>query len=367
MKKKSLALLVALCVGAVFALSACGTPYSDVELSDYIKVGKYKGLEVERFTVNVTSKEVKDEIKNRLDAAAETKEVKEGTVKDGDMIVISYEGKIDGKKFEGGSQSGTLLTIGSNQMIEGFESGLIGVDVGETKTLKLKFPDNYKESSVAGKDVTFDVTVDAIQKKVTPSEKEYVKSNTDYKNVEEFREAVKEDLEKQEKESGIQSQKSYLWGKVVENSEIKKDKDGKKKYPEKVLKTKKEEYKKNYEDYAKNYDMDLKTFLKEKMGITEKQLDKEIDSAAKEQIEQEEIAYYIADKEGIDISKKEYQKYVNKSIKSAGYENEEDFKSANGKSYEKLVGKDNITTAVYLDKVQDLILKEAKQVKKVKD
>ncbi len=137
-------MVLSLCVVFALGFSSCGkTPYSDVKLSDYIKMGDYKGLSVMAQPISVTDEEVDLEIENRLKAQSTTEEIKEGEVKDGDTAIITYEGTIDGKPFDGGSAEGYSLTIGSGQFIDGFESGLVGVKVGESKTLKLKFPENY--------------------------------------------------------------------------------------------------------------------------------------------------------------------------------------------------------------------------------
>lgn len=367
MKKAKIAMVLAVCAGVVMGFTACGTPYSNVKLSDYIKVGKYKGLEVAKYKVNVTEKQINKEIQSRLKAKATTKESKSGKVKDGDTVVISYEGKIRGKTFDGGSAKGANLTIGSGQFIDGFEDGLIGASVGQTKTLHLKFPSDYSNTDVAGKNVVFTVKVDAKQVKVTPKlDADFVKENSKATTVAGYRKLVKQDLEEDEKEKGEQTQKTYLWNKVVESSEVKKDKNGKEKYPEDQVQDKMDQQKEMYVQYAKNYNMSYKDFLKQQMNTTEKAFNKQLKTYAKTLVKQDEITYYIADKEDIDVSKKEYNAYIKKTLKQYGY-TEKQYEKANGESYEKTVGKDNITSAVYLEKVQDLILKNAKVVDKVKD
>ncbi|MGI6722662.1 MAG: trigger factor [Anaerovoracaceae bacterium] len=366
-KGRKIALLLAVCVGVVMSLSACGRPYSGYDLSDYIKVGKYKGLEVAKYTVNVTDKDVNKEIKSRLEAKASTKEVKTGTVKDGDTVVITYDGKINGKTFDDGSAKGANLTIGSGQFIDGFEDGLIGMKVGDTRTLNLKFPDDYSNKDVAGKKVSFKVTVDAKQEKVTPKlDEDFVKQNSKVDTVAAYKKLVKKDLEKKQRESGIQTQKQYLWNKVVESSTVKKNKNGKEKYPQDEIDKKVEQQKDMYTQYAKNYNMSYKDFLKQQMGTTPKEFNKQLRAYAKTLVKQDEVVYYIADKENIDVSKKEYKNFIKNTLKQYGY-TEKSYKEANNESYEDTVGKDNIMSSVYLDKVQDLILDKAKVLDKVDD
>ena len=88
MRKAKIAVVLAICVGTVMLLSGCGKPYSSYKLSDYIKVGDYKGLKVEKYKVAVSDKEINKEINTWLKAAATTQSIKSGKVKNGDTVVI---------------------------------------------------------------------------------------------------------------------------------------------------------------------------------------------------------------------------------------------------------------------------------------
>ena len=107
MRKTKLITILSLSVVLIMALTACGAskPYSNIKLEDYIKVGKYKGLEVKSFKVKVTDKDVTEQIKTNRQNAQTTEDSKEGTVKKGDTVNIDFVGKIDGKEFEGGTLS----------------------------------------------------------------------------------------------------------------------------------------------------------------------------------------------------------------------------------------------------------------------
>ncbi len=365
MRKAKIAVVLAICVGTVMLLSGCGKPYSSYKLSDYIKVGDYKGLKVEKYKVAVSDEEINKEINTRLKAAATTQSIKSGKVKNGDTVVISYEGKINGKSFSGGSQDDFNLTIGSGQFIDGFEEGLVGVAVGKTKNLHLKFPKAYSDKDVAGKPVVFKVTVKSIQKKVTPKlDAQFVKKNSSVTSVAAYKAQIKKDLEKQKKKDGQNQQKTYLWDKIIETSMAKKTKDGKDKYPEKEVERVMEETKDMYVNYAKNYNMELKDFVKKQMGTSMKEFNKQLKSYAKTKVKEEEVIYSIAEKEKINVSKDEYESYITKTLKQYGY-TPESFKETNGKSFEQAQGKANIWKAVYLEKVQTLILDKAKVVDKI--
>lgn len=141
---------------------------SGLTAKDYVELPeKYKHTTVEvRKPVDPTDDEVQERISLELKNRAYTEEV-DRKVKEGDIVTIDFVGKVDGEEIEGGS--GTYdLEIGSDTFIEGFEDGLIGAKKGETRDLELKFPENYGEQSLAGKDAVFTVTVNKIVKNVIP-------------------------------------------------------------------------------------------------------------------------------------------------------------------------------------------------------
>lgn len=369
MKRAKICISLAVCLLMVMSLTGCGmkTAYDGVDLSEYVKLGKYKGLEVESFKVKVTDKEVAARIKENREAKAEQVDKTEGTVKDGDNVNIDYVGKIDGKKFDGGSAEGASLVIGSGQFIEGFESGLIGVKIGETKDLQLKFPEDYSNKDLAGKDVVFTVTVNS--KKVTETPKlddDFVKdTDTGCKTVAEYEKYIKKQLKKEKTEEGKNRQKDYLWTKVVEGTEILKGDDGKEKYPEKQIDAVVERYTKMYEDYAKENDLELGDFLEQQMGMTEKEFKKEIKAQAKSVVKEEMIIFALAEDAGIEVTSDDYDAFVKETLDQYGYD-EDSFKEATGQTFEEANGgKENLITYVYREKVLDYLLENAKVVDKL--
>ena len=131
-----------------------------------IKLDGYKDLLPEIETPEVSEDEVKEKMNTMLKSVAPMTKVEDrDELKKGDFALIDFEGFIDGKAFEGGKAEGHLLEIGSGSFIPGFEDGMIGMKVGETKDVVVKFPENYGSSDLAGKDATFKVTLHEIQEK----------------------------------------------------------------------------------------------------------------------------------------------------------------------------------------------------------
>lgn len=365
--------IAALGLALVFVLSftACGSmPYDDYDLEDYITVGEYKGLEVEKYSIKVTDDEVQAEIQNRLQQAATTTTVEEGKVEDGDTIVIDFVGKIDGKEFEGGSAQNYSLTIGSGQFVEGFESGLIGAEIGgDPVVVKATFPDDYKlNEDLAGKEAEFTVTVHSKQvTKVPELNEDFIKnSGSKAASIEEYTEEVKDDLYKQKEQEAIDNQKAYLWNKVVEGTEQKTGDDGEPLYPEEELTRVTDEFVKEYQNYADQYGMEYSEFIEQQTGMSEDEFNEQIKEYAKSVVLQEMVLYYLVDKEGIKITKDEYKEYIETQLTNMGMDAEA-FESAYGKSFEDYMGEDTIRRYIYTDKVTTMMLDNAKQVDKLSD
>ena len=161
-----------------------------------IKLGEYKKLDVKKDAVKVTKKEIDEEVARMLSRFAEIVVKENGKVVEGNTAVIDFEGYVDGKPLEGGSGSDYPLEIGSGTFIPGFEDGLVGMKVGDTKDLELKFPKEYTKE-LAGKDVKFTVTVKEIKERVLPELNEDFYADLGYPNIktaEDFEKHIKDTL-----------------------------------------------------------------------------------------------------------------------------------------------------------------------------
>ncbi len=136
----------------------------NVDIEDYVELYDYSELTIAKKDVEPSDSEIEEAIFTALSSYAELQKDSSLKIAEEDMVNIDYIGYIDGETFEGGSTNGagTSLTVGSGMYIEGFEDGLIGAAPGDELTLNLKFPDNYQNASLKGKDVIFEVTVNGI-------------------------------------------------------------------------------------------------------------------------------------------------------------------------------------------------------------
>ena len=328
------------------------------DLSKYVKVGNYKGLEYTSQKASVTDEEVDVEIQRRLQKAAKTENSKTGKVENGDTINISFVGKIDGKEFEGGSSESTDITVGTTQMIDGFVEGLIGKNVGESVTLNLKFPDDYGKTDLQGKAVEFKVTINSKKKISVPKlNTEFVKKNSKFTTVKEYKEGVKKELLNQKQKSIDSTVKQELWSRIINKSKAKK-------YPEKELNEAMSQANKLEESYkaqAQNYGMEWETYLKTVMRTDKKGFEKLKQEYAKNIVFNRMVMYSIARSENISLSNREYKKEILKILEDNGYD-EESFKKAFGKDIETYADEQNWRQKILFDKVLDKVMKDGKKV-----
>ena len=278
------------------------------DVSKYVTIGEYKGLELTRTSQPVTDDDVQAEINYNLEDNGS--EVKDGTVENGDTVTINFTGTIDGKEFDGGSAEDYELVVGDGEMIDGFEDGIVGMKSGETKELDLTFPDDYYEESVAGKAVVFKVT---LQKFTRPAEltDEWVAENTEYKTVDEYRAAVKTQLEDTAVQTADYELYSDAWNEVQAASEIKD-------YPKEDVDAAKKSYQELNEKYVKDAGMEMADFLKSQ-GMSEEDYESECQQYAESKVEQNLIVQGIMDAEGLSIDDEETQKLKDDLIEEYGF------------------------------------------------
>ena len=278
------------------------------DVSKYVTIGEYKGLKLTRTSQTVTDDDVQAEI--NYDLKDNGTEVQDGTVENGDTVTINFTGTIDGKEFDGGSAEDYELVVGDGEMIDGFEDGIVGMKSGETKELDLTFPDDYYEESVAGKAVVFKVT---LQKFTRPAEltDEWVAENTEYKTVDEYRAAVKTQLEDTAVQTADYELYSDAWNEVQAASEIKD-------YPKEDVDAAKKSYQELNEKYVKDAGMEMADFL-ESQGMSEEDYESECQQYAESKVEQNLIVQGIMDAEGLSIDDEETQKLKDDLIKEYGF------------------------------------------------
>ena len=157
-----------------------------------VKLGKYKGVAVEKNEYKVTDKDVEEELSKMQEKNSRLVSVKDRAVKSGDTTVIDFEGFSDGVAFDGGKAENHELVIGSNTFIPGFEDQVIGMKIDETKEINVKFPEEYFSKDLAGKDAMFKVTLHEIKEKELPKlDDEFAKDVSEFDTLADLKADIK--------------------------------------------------------------------------------------------------------------------------------------------------------------------------------
>ncbi|MEH7388979.1 trigger factor [Bacillus sp. JJ1503] len=193
-----------------------------VTLKPEVKLGEYKGLEVEKFDTEVTEEDVNNELKSMQERQAELVVREEGKAETGDTVVMDFEGFVDGEAFEGGKAENYSLELGSGQFIPGFEDQLVGTAAGESKDVEVSFPEEYHAAELAGKPAVFKVTVHEIKTKELPAlDDEFAKdADEEVESLDALKEKVKTRLVDSKKHEAEHFVQDTVVEKATKNAEI---------------------------------------------------------------------------------------------------------------------------------------------------
>lgn len=194
---------------------------AEVEIMPAVKLADYSKIKKTAPKVTVTAKEIEDVLKNLASRSA-VKEDSDKPAKNGDDVIIDFEGKDgNGKKVAGASGTDYTLNLGSKSFIPGFEEGLVGVKKGGKKELKLTFPKDYHAKNLAGTDITFAVTVKKVQVSTSPPlDDAFAASVGPFKTLEDLKKDVKAQLLEQKEVEAVNKVKDEIVEELVKKSKF---------------------------------------------------------------------------------------------------------------------------------------------------
>lgn len=310
-----------------------------IDVEKCVTLGDYKGVTVEKTIQSVTDEDVQNEIDNAL--ANYPVEVDQAA-KEGDTVNIDYVGKIDGEEFDGGSDQGADLKLGSGKSIDGFEDGLIGARKGETRTLNLTFPEDYTQD-LAGKAVEFTVTVNAVKEPLSEPTDQWVADNIEgYDNIADYKAGIRSEQEENNEQTADNQVRYAAWTQVIDNCTINE-------YPETLVEVGKKLYEQQVETYAKYAGMELDAYI-ESSGLTQEEYQSNMEEYGKNVAAQALVCQAICDKEGFAIGDDDYQKALQDMLTEYGCTEDELIQT---------YGQDNVEQSIMLNRVSNLILENA--------
>ena len=281
--------------------------------SSYVTLGEYNGLEVERITYTVTDYDVDTEIESRLSAVADYEEIN-GPAEFGDMIGMKLT--ITPAESEPEDYDNYVLELGAEEFDLRLDEAIEGRSVGESLSLTIPFEEDTWVEEWAGKDVTFDITISTITRaKVPELTDEYAKTSLGYDTADEYRAAIREELEKNYKESADIDAMETLLTDAVDNCTF----SG---YPEDLFTYLSEQRKTEYESFAKMMGMTIDEFYKEYMMT-----DEDVQNEVLTEVNRRLFISALCEKEDLTLTQDEYNSRLSVIAQSYGYSSAEDLAS----------------------------------------
>ncbi|WP_100488731.1 trigger factor [Sporolactobacillus pectinivorans] len=278
---------------------------ADVTVKPEVKLGEYKGLEVEEKSTEVTDADVDHEIGHLQERYAELVVKDDGEVEKGDTVVIDFDGYVDGKQFEGGKAENYSLEIGSGSFIPGFEDQLIGMKADSEKDVVVTFPEDYHAEDLKSKEATFKVKIHEIKQKQLPElDDEFAKDvDEDVDTFAELKEKTRNHL-KEHRESDAESSKRES---VVEQAAANAEMD----IPEVMVTNEQDNMVKEFEQSLKAQGMTLDMYSK-LTGSDENALRDQMKEDAKKRVRSNLTLEAIAKAEKIEPSEEDVEEELKK-------------------------------------------------------
>ena len=335
MMTKRLIAAATVCALAVSVIG-CGSNSGSVnkirsyDVEKYVTLGDYDGMVVEvAGNFDVSDEDVVNYINSMLANYPSYEDTDKQTVEEGDCVNIDYEGKKDGVAFDGGTAQGYVLEIGSGTFIDGFEDGLIGVNVGDTVDLNLTFPENYQAADLAGADVVFTVTVNRIVEKTTVNydnlTDEYVASNLSYDSVEALYNDTKSYMESSNEQNRTAAEREAALNQLIENSKVA--------IPDGLLDMKVDQYIQQFTAQNCSDGKTLSDYLSANYSMTEDDFKSTITKEMESNVTDQLVLEALAKAEGVTVDDN-FSVYVSTAMKNGGYQTEEELYAAYDSDYE---------------------------------
>ena len=316
-----------------------------VAVKPEVKLGTYKGVEVEKHEAEVTDAEIDAEIEKFRDQNARSITIEDQPVADKDIIKLDYEGSVDGVPFEGGKAENAELVIGSHTFIDNFEEQLIGMNIGDEKEINVTFPEEYHAENLKGKAAVFKCKINAITRKELPeADDEFAQEISEFDTLAEFKEDIKKKLLESKEKELKQAKEDEVLAKVIETSEMD--------IPDAMVEN---EARNMVEDFAQRIQyqgMPFEQYLKYS-GMTAQQFVDQTKPQALKRVQARVVLEAIVEAEKIEISDEEIDQEFTTMA--------EQYKMEKDKIKELIVGKEleNMKRNIAVGKAADLIREAA--------
>ena len=268
-----------------------------------VKLGQYKGLTAPKEDVTITDEDVQGELRPYIQRATNLVSV-DREAKNGDTVVIDFEGFKDGEPFEGGKAEGHSLELGSGAFIPGFEDQVVGMKAGEEKDLNVTFPEDYGAKELAGAPVVFKVKVQEVKEKEEPVlDDEFAKDVSEFDTLDAFKADLAEKLKKRREDAAQHAFENALMEQVVANMEVE--------IPEAMVDYEADKLVNNYAQRVTAQGISFDQYLTI-MGMTMEQMKEQAKDSARKQIQSDLALGAIVEAEKLEVTDEEADAEIKK-------------------------------------------------------
>ncbi|AFH65076.1 trigger factor [Paenibacillus mucilaginosus] len=262
-----------------------------------VELGEYKGLELESVSSEVSAEEVQEELQKMQNRHAELVPVEEGAAQNGDVVVIDFEGFVDGVAFEGGKAERYSLELGSGSFIPGFEEQVVGLEKGGEKDITVTFPENYHSEELKGKEAVFKIVLHDIKRKNLPElDDEFAKDVSEFETLDEYKADLQKKLQER-KENEVKSKKEAdAVEKVAASAQVD--------IPEVMINDETEQMLKEFENRLRTQGMNIDMYY-QFTGQSAEDLKGQMRGDAEKRVRNNLVLEAIAKKEGIEVTEEE--------------------------------------------------------------
>ncbi|MEF7442722.1 trigger factor [Paenibacillus lautus] len=271
-----------------------------VTVKPEVTLGEYKGIEVAAVAAEVSEEELNEELERLQQRHAELTVIDEGASQSGDVVVIDFDGSVDGVPFEGGQAERYSLELGSNTFIPGFEDQVIGMATGDFKDVEVTFPETYHAEELANKQAVFKVKVHEIKRKQLPElDDEFAKDVSEFDTLDEYKEDLKKQLltRKEQEAQGVRENEAVE--KAAANAEVE--------IPEAMIQSEVQNMMRDFDNRLRQQGMNLEMFLSFS-GQTNADLEGQMKDDAEKRVRNNLVLEQIAKEEKLEVSEEEINK-----------------------------------------------------------
>lgn len=314
----------------------------DLNASEYVKLGQYKGLTIKGASTKVTNQDVEDKVSELAQDYIEYKEItKRDTVQKDDYLNVDYTTTVDGKKSDDYSDSNLDIHLGDGSLNVDedvdVDDKLIGAKVGDTVEVEFTFPEDYDDTSMAGKKCVMEISINMIEKEDIPEVNDaFIKKNTEYKTLKQYKKQVRDELMSEKKSEAEQTNQETLWNKIMDNATQLKD------FSDTDIKQELKNIKAENKEMAEYFGMSVSDFIQQYYEMS-------LEDYAKENLKKQCVQDLLLKENKVEVTDADIEKEIKYYIDELGYENK--------KAVLEAIPEEEIHSELEFTKLMDVLMK----------